>query len=654
MTQELLLCSTGTFGATARSLRPADITLASAPRVLVVDDDEESRRLVCQSLRGIGFIVDEASNGVAALKVFKDRRPHIALLEVMTPFMDGFSTCRAMRELPGGEDVPIVMITNMDDVESLQFGYEAGATDFVTKPINQLLLTHRIKHIIRSSELVDKLRSSERRVAHQAYHDALTGLPNRRALDRFMVSSLGDARTARGAVFVIDLDGFKRVNDTLGHAAGDELICEVGRRMSACFDVSGTEASSPDGPSRRLLARLGGDEFIVVDTTLGSREEAAHAGARILDAVGRVYELRGHDIVITASVGIALLGDGTCTVDDIVQNADAAMYDAKENDRNNVRFYTQELNERTRAQLDIENALRRALVDDQFELFYQPKVEAKTGRLAGAEALIRWRHPQWGMVSPVDFIPVAEETGLIVPIGTWVLRQACRQASIWQNDPIMAGMRIAVNVSARQFRDPHFFRSVQAALAESGLDPHGLEVEITEGVLMSDTKGGRDLLDDLKTLGVWIALDDFGTGYSSLGYLRRFPVDTLKIDRSFVRDMLTDPSSAAITGAIVAMANQLHLNVVAEGVETLEQLERLRAIDCAEIQGYYFSPPIPAESFERWAQGRVRHDALDAPRRISRELPISAIPAMTHQHRLSLQDTELPGNSAANDVVLGR
>jgi diguanylate cyclase (GGDEF)-like protein len=598
----------------------------------VVDDDDESRQLVSHTLRSIGFTVDEASNGVAALKIFKDRRPQIALLEVMTPFMDGFSTCRAMRELPGGEDVSIVMMTNTDDVDSLQFGYEAGATDFVTKPINQTLLKHRMKHILRSSELVDQLRSSERRVAHQAYHDALTGLPNRRALERFMAGTLGNPRTGHGAVFVIDLDGFKRVNDTFGHTAGDELICEVGRRMSACFEGCASEPSSPGG-SRRLLARLGGDEFIFVDTTLDGRDEIARAGARILEAIGTAYELRGHDIVITASVGIALLGDGSCTVDAIIQNADAAMYDAKDHDRNNARFYTEELNEKTRAQLDVENALRRALADGQFELFYQPKVAAKTGRLAGAEALIRWRHPTWGMVSPVDFIPVAEETGLIVPIGAWVLREACRQASVWQNDPVMRGMRIAVNVSARQFRDPRFFETVRVALAESGLDPHGLEVEITEGVLMNDTKGGRELLDDLKALGVWIALDDFGTGYSSLGYLRRFPIDTLKIDRSFVRDVVTDPSSAAITGAIVAMANQLHLNVVAEGVETLAQLEHLRAIDCAEIQGYFFSPPIDNKAFERWAQGRVSHDALAAPRRISRELAISAIPPMNRQPR---------------------
>ncbi len=603
-------------------------------RILVVDDDDASRQLVSEALRSVGFVVDEASNGVAALKVFKDRRPHIALLEVMTPFLDGFSTCRAMRELPGGKDVSIVMVTNTDDVDSLQFGYEAGATDFVTKPVNVTLLQHRMKYMRRSAELASELRRSERKVAKHAYYDALTGLANRRSLEQFLKGLMdrahgGSARASErpGALFLIDLDGFKRVNDTFGHAAGDELLCEVAQRMTACFDLSAV-----DSP-RRILARLGGDEFVFVDMDLDGRDAAADVGARILEAIGRPYELRGHEIVMTGSVGISLLADGGMSVDALVQAADAAMYDAKAHDRNNARFYTRELHDKARAQLDVENALRRALASGELELFYQPKVDARTGRLAGAEALLRWRHPQRGMVSPAEFIPVAEETGLIVPIGAWVIREACRQAAVWQRDPHLRGMRVAVNVAARQFRDPRLYATVRSALDESGLDSYGLEIEITEGTLMNDTKVGRALLDDFKALGIWIALDDFGTGYSSLGYLRRFPIDTLKIDRSFVKDLLTDPGSAAITGAIVAMANQLHLNVVAEGVETREQLEYLAGIGCAEIQGYFFSPALEPRAFEKWAAGRVAHGTLAAPRRLSREISISAIPPIRIEER---------------------
>lgn len=613
-----------------RLSRPPRVTPLYEPRILVVDDDDDARALVSQSLRTIGFAVDEATNGVVALKLFKERRPHIALLEVMTPFMDGFSTCRAMRELPGGTDVAIVMMMRTDDIESLEFGYEAGATDFVNKPINLTLLKHRMKYMLRTTELMDQLRTSERKVAHQAYHDALTGLPNRRALERVMKDVIaGPGVRGEGAVFLIDLDGFKRVNDTFGHGAGDELLCEVVRRMAACFDIHGSEPTESAGVPSRLLARLGGDEFVFVDTTVVAREDAELAGARILEAIGDAYELRGHDIVITASVGITLLSDGYVSVEAILQNADAAMYDAKAHDRNNARFYTHQLSERARVQLDVENALRRAIGAGEFELFYQPKVEAMTGRLTGAEALIRWRHPEWGMVSPIEFIPIAEETGLIVPIGAWVLREACRQASAWKRDPRMRNLRIAVNVSARQFRDPHFFETVEVALAESGLDPYGLELEITEGTLMNDTKSGRALLDALKSRGIWIALDDFGTGYSSLGYLRRFPIDTLKIDRSFVRDALTDPGSAAITGAIVAMAHQLHLSVVAEGVETQQQLDFLRGLGCGQIQGYFFSPPIDAVAFKSWAEGRMAEAVLAPPRRISREFAISALPLMS-------------------------
>ncbi len=600
---------------------------ADEARVLVVDDDEEARTKVACALREVGFIVVEAANGLDALKAFQSHRPHVALLEVMTPFLDGFSTCRAMRDLPGGQDASIVMMTDSDDIESLQFGYDAGATDFLTKPVNEILLQHRMKYMLRTAEVVDQLRRSERKIAHLAYHDALTGLPNRRSLERYM-DRLGTDRSA-GAIFLIDLDGFKRVNDTFGHSAGDELICEVGRRVTGCFHIDiDAEDGSVLGERSAFLARLGGDEFVFVDPTVMCADAACLVAARMLAAIGDVFDLRGHEIVITASIGMALVADAHGSVEELIQRADAAMYDAKAHDRNNARFYSRALSDEARARLEMEGSLRSALAQNQLEVFYQPKIDTVTHAVTGAEALLRWRLPDGTMISPADFIPVAEETGLIIAIGRWVLEQACTQVRAWEQEPAMQGLRIAVNVSARQFREPRFVDELRELLATTGLSPGCLELEITEGTLMNDTKLAREVLSELKTLGVWLALDDFGTGYSSLGYLRRFPFDTLKVDRSFVRDVLTDEGCAAITAAVVAMAQRLHLDVVAEGVETEAQLEHLRVIGCGEVQGFLFCPAIPADEFRRWVSGRISRRETVWPRRMPAVGRNSAIPPL--------------------------
>ncbi|HSO30959.1 MAG TPA: EAL domain-containing protein [Labilithrix sp.] len=596
------------------------------PRILIVDDDDEARTAAAEALRSAGLVVEEVSNGLDALKAFQARRPHIVLLEVMTPFVDGYSTCRAMRDQAGGDEASIVMMTDIDDVESLRFGYEAGATDFITKPVNPVILQHRIRYMLRAAEVTDQLRKSERQIAHTAEHDALTGLPNRRSLEHYMRRfSEESPRSELGAVFLVDLDGFKRVNDTFGHSAGDELICEVGRRMTECFQLG---ARAPDDAQGPLLVRFGGDEFVFIEPSVGSRADALDVADRMLAAIGGSFEIRGHQLSVTASIGIALMSDVGTDIERLIQSADTAMYDAKAHDRNNARFYSHVLSDKARAHLDIENALRHPSTLDQFELFYQPKVDLRSGRVVGAEGLLRWRHPERGLISPADFIGVAEDTGLIVPIGRWVVREACRQVRAWNEVPALRGMRIAVNVSARQFRDRHFLDDVKQILSETGIDPRAIEIEITEGTLMNDTKAARALLNELKQLGIWIALDDFGTGYSSLGYLRQFPFDTLKVDRSFVSDLLTDDGCAAITSAIVAMANRLGLNVVAEGVETEGQLEYLRKLGCDQIQGYFYSRPLPVAAFERWAAGRVATEALRAPRQFASGQRLSVIPQL--------------------------
>jgi len=600
-------------------------------RVLIVDDDDDARTSAAQALRASGFDVEEVTNGLDALKAFTANRPHIALLEVMTPFLDGYSMCRAMRDLPGGEEVSIVMMTDLDDIESLRFGYDAGATDFITKPVNPMILQHRMRYMLRATELMDELRGSQRKIAHIADHDALTGLPNRRALEKYMkqLTQSGLDPTV-GAVFLLDLDGFKRVNDTFGHTAGDELICAVGRRM---VDSLGIQPFRPRPsiaglPLERILARLGGDEFVFIDPHVGSQADAVLLANRILESVGDGFDVRGHQVAVTASVGIALLSDVGPNIERLIQCADAAMYDAKAHDRNNARFYSHVLSEQAREHLDLENALRHPAILSQLELFYQPKVDLKTLKVVGAEALLRWRHPERGIVSPVDFIPIAEETGLIVGIGRWVLHKACQQLREWQDIPALRSLRIAINVSARQLRDPRFVEDIRRTIAETGIDPRALEIEITEGTLMNDTKSAKGLLSELKTLGVWLALDDFGTGYSALGYLRQFPFDTLKVDRSFVSDLLEDDGCAAITSAIVAMANRLRLKVVAEGVENEGQLEALRKLGCDQVQGYFFSRPLPILEFEDWALAHVTtNETLKPPRQLSGRT-ISAIPPL--------------------------
>ncbi len=597
----------------------------TAPRVLIVDDDDEARSKAAEALRAIGFIVEEVSNGLDALKAFQTRRPHIALLEVMTPFVDGYSTCRAMRDLPGGSETSIVMMTDLDDVESLRFGYEAGATDFITKPINAIILQHRVRYMLRTADLMDELRASERRIAHLAYHDVLTGLPNRRSLELYMTRLLERAPSAEaGAVFLLDLDGFKRVNDTFGHAAGDTLICEVARRMVECFGI----VQDSGGP---ILARVGGDELVFIDPFVRGTENARLIADRMLGIIRTGFDLGGQHIAMTVSIGVALIPDVGPDIERLLQSADAAMYDAKAHDRNHARFYSSVLSEKARAYRDIENALRHPDALTQFELFYQPKVDVQTGVVRGAEALIRWRHPERGLVPPNDFIPVAEETGLIIPIGRWVVREACRQVRTWQDTAGLRGLRIALNVSARQFRDPNFLSDVMEILDETGVDPRSLELEITEGTLMSDTQSARAVLDALKRIGIRIALDDFGTGYSSLGYLRQFSFDTLKVDRSFVTDLLVDDGCAAITSAIVVMANRLRLDVVAEGVETEGQLEYLRALGCGQVQGYFFSRPLPVRSSKRGRWRASSDSAVLFPRRYLLRTETVVDPLLQHR-----------------------
>jgi len=441
---------------------------------------------------------------------------------------------------------------------------------------------------------ITERKQAEQRVHHVAQHDALTGLPNRSLLqDRLSQAVAYANRTALPVwVMLIDLDRFKFVNDSMGHKAGDVLLMTIAARLRSALRDTDT------------VARLSGDEFVVILSEHPDQKLSPDIVQRVMDSVARPVMLGSHEFFVTCSVGVAVYPLHDAPADSLIEHADIAMYRAKKLGRNNFQFYTPVMNEEALERVKIESALRNALERREFVLHYQPQVHLGSGEIVGMEALIRWRHPELGMVAPNRFIGVAEETGLIVEIGAWVMRTACAQNMAWHQAGL-GNLRVAVNLSARQFGDIDLVPSLEAVLADTGLAPALLEIELTESLFMSDITPAVETLHRIKALGVNLSIDDFGTGYSSLSYLSRFPIDVLKIDRSFVSDIGKDANDAAIVASIIALAHNLKLAVIAEGVETIEQLDYLRRQGCDEMQGYYFSRPLPAEEFEQLLrQGR--------------------------------------------------
>ena len=439
-------------------------------------------------------------------------------------------------------------------------------------------------------------KEMEARLAHLASHDALTGLPNRvLLLDRLGQALTRAARHRRAvAVLFLDLDRFKFVNDSFGHSMGDQLLKAVAQRLSSCVRTGDT------------AARLGGDEFVAVLEDMAHAQDATPIAQKILDQFTQPFRVEDseagtQEFYFTASIGISLYpGDGEDN-HTLLKNADVAMYRAKEQGGNSYQFFTPEMNARTRKRLSLEGTLHRALEQEQFVLHYQPQVDRQTGKIDAVEALLRWNHPEQGLIPPAEFIPALEETGLIVPVGEWVLRTACLQRRAWR-DAGLSSLRVGVNLSVRQLRHGRFVDSVVRTLADTGMEPSHLELEITESMVMQQIEEVIEMLRALSALGIGLAMDDFGTGYSSLSYLKRLPLGSIKIDKSFVRDITTDQDDAAIVAATIAMAHSLRLKVVAEGVETREQLDFLREHGCDAMQGYFFSKPLPAEGIPRLLQ----------------------------------------------------
>lgn len=435
-------------------------------------------------------------------------------------------------------------------------------------------------------ELTERKRVEEI-LRYLAYHDTLTDLPNRTLFNDRLSVALSQAKRNNGnfAVMFLDLDYFKMVNDTLGHDVGDRLLKGIASKLSNLLRKGDT------------ISRIGGDEFTILLHGINQLEDAALVAQKIIDTLREPWVVGVHEFHITTSIGIAFYPNDGEDQETLIKNADAAMYQAKQNGRNNFQFYTPAMNARAIYRLELENHLRKALERDEFIIYYQPQVEISTGLIMGIEALIRWQHPEWGLISPAEFIPIAEDTGLILSIGEWVIQTACYQAKAWQ-DLGFPPIRISVNLSARQFQQPNLVLKVADILSKTGLDPRWLELEITESIAMKDVEFTGKMLFELRKMGITIAIDDFGTGYSSLSYLKRLPIDIIKIDRSFIRDITTDPDDASIVSTIIVLARNLKMQVIAEGVETEEQLTFLRKQKCDQMQGYLFSKPLPAQNLE--------------------------------------------------------
>jgi diguanylate cyclase (GGDEF)-like protein len=506
-------------------------------------------------------------------------------------FADGLS--RRLKELGSsvariakGDYESSVPEAERDEIGTLGIAINQMARDLARS--HAALLQHQRTLETRVLERTEELREANEKSEYLAYNDSLTDLPNRRMFSMLLERGIAQAKRHKRelAVMFFDLDRFKNINDTLGHDSGDQLLQEVSRRLTGCLRASDT------------VARLGGDEFVVLLSEIAHAGDVEKVAGNVLQAINRSMTLAGYEIRISASIGVSVYPRHGEDEQSLMKHADMALYRAKEDGKNTFRVFAEDMNSQSFERLALESSVRLAYERSEFEIHYQPKLVVGANRITGMEALLRWHHPELGVVSPVKFIPIAEETGLIVPIGKWVLRQACLQNVAWQKAGFPE-LCVAVNLSPRQFSDEHLLADITAILAETGLDPKLLELEITEGMLMQNIERSIEVLSALRKIGVKLAIDDFGTGYSSLAHLKRFPLDIIKVDRSFIRDLGDDAGDRGITEAIIAMGKTLSLTVIAEGVENREQLDFLEAHQCDEFQGFYFSKAVSADDFTK-------------------------------------------------------
>ena len=556
-------------------------------RLLIVEDSEDDTNLLLHALKKGGYdpIQYERVDSGPTMEVALARQKWDVV--VADHNLPRFSSTAALDLLKdNGYDIPFFIVSGSIDEDLAAQAMKAGAQDYVMKD-NLTRLCPAIARELREVEVRRDRERAEATVEHQAHYDLLTNLPNRNTFHDRLTVALAQAGRNRKmlAVLFVDLDRFKTIVDTLGHTIGDQLLRSVAERLGASLEAGDT------------LARLGGDEFVILLPQINRADRAVRVAQRVLEAIKPPFLFDNHELHVTMSIGITLYPYDGEDADTLLKNADTALYRAKEQGRNNYQLYTPAMNARAFERLALENSLRKALERNEFSLYYQPQVHMLTGGIVGIEAVLRWQHPDLGIVYPSEFISIAEETGLIGPLGEWVIRTACAQNQNWQKMGLPP-MTMAVNLSARQFQQQDLVQNVARILKETDLDPRWLEMEITEGIAMQNADYTNVLLRGLKDMGVRVALDDFGTGYSSLSYLKKFPIDTLKIDQSFVRDLIIDPNDAAIANAVIVLAHSLKLKVVAEGVETREQEAFLREHQCDTYQGFLFSNALPADSFE--------------------------------------------------------
>ena len=585
-----------------------EIAKTQKPRVLIIDDEEQIRHLLIDVL-GSSYDCSDAGSAEEALAALSENTFDLVISDIDMGGMSGLELVPRVHSI--SPDTVVVMVSGNQDIGFAIEALRVGAFDYISKPIDLRHVEASVERALNHSSLLkEKRRYKEqletlleertKQVDWLAYYDTVTQLPNRALFEDRLTQAVLVAKATNQSlgVLFISVDQFKKVNDSLGHGPGDILLREFAERLKSCISRSDT------------VARFGNDEFALLRTQIDGTKDVIETIASLSQVLKFSFDLPGHELFATASVGVSLFPLDGEDCQTLLKNAGAALYKAKRSGGANYQFYTADMHELAAKRLALESNLRRAIQNEELLLHYQPRVSVDSLAITGVEALVRWQHPTLGLIPPAEFIPLAEDTGLIVPIGEWVLRTACLQGRRWR-DQGFAPIQIAVNISARQFHDQDLSQTVIRIVEETGLSPKYLELELTESSIMQDEEFAAEMLNRLKSMGINISIDDFGTGFSSLASLKRLPIDALKIDQSFVREATSDPDDAALVMAIITLAHNLRLKVIAEGVETEDQLRFLQLLRCDEIQGYFFSKPLPADTLATIFEPRMNAEYTD-------------------------------------------